>query len=161
MKAKEIVKKAFFVEIIRGLSITLKYFFKRKITTQYPEKRKQIAERYRGLIQLQRYADGSERCVACGLCAAVCPSQCIEVVPTEDESGRRYAKIWKLELARCVFCGFCAEACPYYAIKLSEKFELAEYQRERMVYLKERLLSSKGFGSPPPDLFKPIEEKVQ
>ncbi|HDH96836.1 MAG TPA: NADH-quinone oxidoreductase subunit NuoI [Proteobacteria bacterium] len=157
MKVKEIVKLVFLVEIFRGLSVTIKHFFKKPITTQYPERRRTFSPRYRGLHELQRYADGSERCVACGLCAAVCPSQCIEVVPAEDENGRRYAKVWKVNIARCIFCGFCVEACPYYAIKLTDRHELDEYQKERLVYSKERLLASKGFGSPPPNLVKPLK----
>ena len=143
------VRAVLFLDILKGMALTLRYFFAPKITFQYPEQRKPIPERYRGLHEMLRYADGSERCVACGLCAAVCPSSCIYVEPAENEAGQRYAKTYEVDICRCIFCGFCIEVCPYDAIRLTGQFELADTQRGCCVYAKERLLAATGTGERP------------
>lgn len=84
--------------------------------------------------------DGGERCVACYLCAIVCPVDCIALQATEDETGRRYPEFFRINFSRCIFCGFCEEACPTYAIQLTPDFEMCEYDRQKLVYEKEHLL---------------------
>ena len=143
------LRAVFFVDILKGLALTLKYFVGKPITQRYPEERPVLPERYRGLHQLRRYQDGSERCVACGLCAAVCPSECIYIEPAENELGQRYPKVWDLELLRCIFCGFCQEVCPFDAVVLTGRFELADYERARCFYTKDRLLAETGTGERP------------
>jgi NADH-quinone oxidoreductase subunit I len=117
-----------------------KKLFDPKVTVQYPEQRKVLAPRWRGRIVLTRDPDGGERCVACYLCAVVCPVDCIALQATEDESGRRYPATFRINFSRCIFCGMCEEACPTYAIQLTPDFEMGEYDRHNLVYEKEHLL---------------------
>jgi NADH-quinone oxidoreductase subunit I len=114
--------------------------FRRRVTIQYPDEKKRLAPRWRGRIILSRDPDGGERCVACYLCAVVCPVDCIALQATEGEDGRRYPEFFRINFSRCIFCGFCEEACPTYAIQLTPDFEMSEYLRKNLVYEKEDLL---------------------
>jgi NADH-quinone oxidoreductase subunit I len=114
--------------------------FRKRITVQYPDVQPELPARYRGRIILSRDPDGAERCVACYLCSAACPVDCISLQATEDETGRRYPEYFRINFSRCIFCGLCEEACPTYAIQLTPNFEMSEYQRQEMVYEKEDLL---------------------
>jgi len=118
------------------------HMFRRRVTVQYPEEKPPIPPRWRGRIILSRDPDGAERCVACYLCSAVCPVACIALQATEDDTGRRYPKFFRINFSRCIFCGMCEEACPTYAIQLTPDFEMSEYRRESLVYEKEHLLIS-------------------
>ncbi len=91
---------------------------------------------------MTRYADGSERCVCCGLCAAACPVDCIYMEPAETENGIRYAKVYEINELRCIFCGMCEEACPEEAIFLGHEFEFSNYNRDSFLYTKEMLLAN-------------------
>ena len=109
-------------------------------TVQYPEEMPYLAPRYRGRIVLTRDPDGNERCVACNLCASVCPPDCIALQKAEGEDGRWYPEFFRINFSRCMMCGLCEEACPTYAIQLTPEFEMAEYHRENLIYEKEHLL---------------------
>ena len=87
-----------------------------------------------------RDENGKEKCVACSLCAAVCPAQCITVEADENEENEKFARLYQIDIARCIFCGYCVEACPVGALLLTGDYELAEYTRAGMIYTKERLL---------------------
>jgi NADH-quinone oxidoreductase subunit I len=108
--------------------------FRKRVTVLYPEETRKIPPRWRGRIILTRDPDGKERCVACYLCAAACPVDCISLQATEDAYGRRYPKFFRINFSRCIFCGFCEEACPTYAIQLTPDFEMSEYDRNNLVY---------------------------
>jgi NADH-quinone oxidoreductase subunit I len=114
--------------------------FRKRVTIQYPDEKKKLAPRWRGRIILSKDPDGGERCVACYLCAVVCPVDCIALQATEAEDGRRYPEFFRINFSRCIFCGFCEEACPTYAIQLTPDFEMSEYIRNNLVYEKEDLL---------------------
>ena len=117
------------------------HMFSPRATIQYPDVKKKLAPRWRGRIILSKDPDGGERCVACYLCAAVCPVDCIALQATESpEDGRRYPEFFRINFSRCIFCGFCEEACPTYAIQLTPDFEMSEYLRKNLVYEKEDLL---------------------
>jgi NADH-quinone oxidoreductase subunit I len=116
--------------------------FRKRVTVLYPEEKPYIPPRWRGRIILSRDPDGSERCVACYLCAVACPVDCISLQATEDAYGRRYPQFFRINFSRCIFCGFCEEACPTYAIQLTPDFEMSEYRRQSLVYEKEDLLIS-------------------
>jgi NADH-quinone oxidoreductase subunit I len=128
------------LSILRSIWDVLLHMFHRRVTVQYPEQKNYLAPRWRGRIILSRDPDGAERCVACYLCAVACPVGCISLQATEDESGRRYPEFFRINFSRCIFCGYCEEACPTYAIQLTPDFEMAEYNRQNMVYEKEDLL---------------------
>jgi NADH-quinone oxidoreductase subunit I len=133
---------------LRSLWLVFLHLFRKRVTVQYPEQRPLIPPRWRGRIILSRDPDGEERCVACYLCAAACPVDCIALQATEDEHGRRYPEWFRINFSRCIFCGFCEEACPTYAIQLTPDFEMSEYDRRKLVYEKEHLLIS-GTGKYP------------
>jgi NADH-quinone oxidoreductase subunit I len=95
-----------------------------------------LPPRYRGRIVLTRDPDGEERCVACNLCAVACPVGCISLQKAETEDGRWYPEFFRINFSRCIFCGMCEEACPTTAIQLTPDFEMAEYNRQDLVYEK-------------------------
>ena len=128
------------ISIIRTMLSVGKHLFSKPDTIQYPEEKPNIPARWRGRIILSRDPDGKERCVACHLCSAVCPVDCIALQADEDENGRRYPAFFRINFSRCIFCGFCEEACPTYAIQLTPDFEMCEYNRQNLVYEKEDLL---------------------
>ena len=130
------------ISILRSIWFTFLHAFHKRVTQGYPEKKPYLPPRYRGRIILSRDPDGKERCVACNLCAAACPVDCISLQAANDRDGRRYAEFFRINFSRCIFCGFCEEACPTYAIQLTPDFEMGEYNRQNMVYEKENLLIS-------------------
>lgn len=126
---------------LRSLWMIFCHLWRRKDTINYPEQMPYIPPRYRGRIVLTRDPDGEERCVACNLCAVACPVGCISLQKTErPEDGRWYPEWFRINFSRCIFCGLCEEACPTTAIQLTPDFEMAEYNRQNMVYEKEHLL---------------------
>ena len=124
----------------KGLLITLKHLFKKPVTLDYPRKKKPMAARYRGKHYLERYDDGTERCVCCGLCAAACPADAIYMEPEETDTGERKAKVYEINLLRCIFCGFCEEACPEEAIFLGQEYEFSDESRHSFIWTKEDML---------------------
>ena len=106
-------------------------------------------ERYRGVHVLQRDENGLEKCVACFLCAANCPANCIYIEAAENTAenrvsgAERYAKVYNIDYNRCIFCGYCVEACPTDAITHGHGFELATLNASTLVYRKEQLLAAK------------------
>ncbi len=136
------------LEAIKALAIgyatTFKHLFRKPITEEYPEYKRQLPERTRARIILTRDPDGGERCVACYLCSAVCPVSCISMQSAEREDGRRYAAWFRINFARCIYCGLCEEACPTAAIQLTPMFEICERKILSLVYEKEDLLVDHG-----------------
>ncbi len=130
------------ISLLKTIWTVLVTMFRKRATIRYPEERPSIPPRWRGRIILSRDPDGKERCVACYLCAAACPVACISLQATEDETGRRYPKFFRINFSRCIFCGYCEEACPTYAIQLTPDFEMGEFDRKNLVYEKEHLLIS-------------------
>ncbi|MGD8535424.1 MAG: NADH-quinone oxidoreductase subunit I [Candidatus Aminicenantes bacterium] len=150
----------YFIEIIRGILITSRHFFvnmffhilkvfgiktkkKGAVTIQYPEQKKEIASRHRSLHRLVPKENGQPRCVACMLCATVCPSECIYIEAAEDPKleMQKYPSKFIIDIGRCCFCGFCVEACPEDAIRMDTgNIELAGYTRDDLVYDLDKLL---------------------
>jgi len=128
--------------IFNTILMILRHTFRRPVTVQYPDEKIPLPPRFRGRIVLSRDPDGAERCVACYLCAAACPVDCIVLQAAEDQDGRRYPAFFRINFSRCILCGFCEEACPTAAIQLTPDFEYGEYDRQNLVYEKEDLLIS-------------------
>lgn len=136
------LQRIYILEIVKGLALTLKQVFRPKFTRQYPEERWNPPAAFRGRPVLVE-EDGVERCVACGLCARVCPALAIEVQASETELPKeRYPVRFEINMLRCIFCGFCEEACPEEAIIMSDEYELVFRNTEDAIYGKEKLLMS-------------------
>ncbi len=141
--------------IIQGMAVTLSYIPKQKWTVQYPEEPVTLQPRYRGQHLLHVDEFGREKCVACFLCAAACPSDCIYIVakddprPPEQRIGvdERYAEVYNIDYGRCIFCGYCVEACPKDAITHGYNFELSVYNRADLLKTKGDLLITKQLQS--------------
>jgi NADH-quinone oxidoreductase subunit I len=134
--------------LVQGYAMTLRQLFRRPLTIQYPEQRRTLPARSRARIVLTRDPQGEERCVACYLCSAACPVDCISMQSEERADGRRRAAWFRINFARCIFCGFCEEACPTLAIQLSSDFEMASNDWLSLVAEKEDLLVDHGGKHP-------------
>lgn len=130
------------VEIARGMWITLKYFFRPKVTLNYPYEKGPISPRFRGEHALRRYSNGEERCIACKLCEAICPAQAITIEAEEREDGSRRTTRYDIDMTKCIYCGMCQEACPVDAIVEGPNFEFSTFTREELFYTKEKLLAN-------------------
>lgn len=141
-RIKEFLKTIFFVEVIKGLALTFRYMLSPAVTRQYPKEKRPAKPGFRGLHAFVVEPDtGKERCIACGLCAAICPSKCIYIY-TKEEEGRKVPERYEIEILRCVYCAFCVEACPVGAIALTEHYEYSDYSREPLYMTKERLIDN-------------------
>lgn len=130
-------------DLITGMYATLKYFFKRKVTIQYPFQKGPLSSRFRGEHALRRYESGEERCIACKLCEAICPAQAITIdaAPRSDDGTRRTIR-YDIDMTKCIYCGFCQEACPVDAIVEGPNFEFATYTHQELIYTKQKLLDN-------------------
>ena len=139
-KIKHFLKSFLFWELFKGLGVTGRYLFARKITVQYPEEKTPMSPRFRGLHALRRYANGEERCIACKLCEAVCPALAITIDSEEREDGTRRTTRYDIDLFKCIYCGFCEEACPVDSIVETHIFEYHFEERGAQIMTKEMLL---------------------
>ncbi len=105
-------KSLLLLELLGGLSVTLRHFFQPKFTVRYPEEKTPKSNRFRGLHALRRYPNGEERCIACKLCEAVCPALAITIDSEQREDGTRRTTRYDIDLFKCIYCGFCEESCP-------------------------------------------------
>ncbi len=144
--------------IAKGLGVTLKEMMSPTVTENYPDEPPKFEERYRGVHELQRDENGLEKCVACFLCAAACPAQCIYIEAAENtevqrfSGGERFARVYNIDYNRCIFCGYCVEACPTDAITHGHGFEVASYNTSTLVKRKEDMLAplpQGGIKAPP------------
>jgi NADH-quinone oxidoreductase subunit I len=140
-RAAHIVKSLFLQELIKGLSVTGRHLFKKKITVQYPDEKTPMSFRFRGLHAQRRYPNGEERCIACKLCEAVCPALAITIDSDVRDDGSRRTTRYDIDLSKCIFCGFCEEACPVDAIVETRIFEYHGENRDDLYYTKDKLLA--------------------
>jgi NADH-quinone oxidoreductase subunit I len=129
-------------ELLKGMRLTGRYMFDRKITVQYPEEKTPQSPRFRGLHALRRYPNGEERCIACKLCEAVCPALAITIESEPRADGTRRTTKYEIDLVKCIFCGFCEESCPVDSIVETRHFEYHGEKRSDLLMTKEKLLAN-------------------
>ncbi len=129
------------VELVKGMALTGRYLFARKVTIQFPEEKTPQSPRFRGLHAQRRYPNGEERCIACKLCEAVCPALAITIESEQRADGTRRTTRYDIDLTKCIFCGFCEEACPVDAIVETRILEYHGEKRGDLYYTKDMLLA--------------------
>ena len=139
--ARDIVKSLLLAELLKGMMLTGRHMFSRKITVQFPEEKTPMSPRFRGLHAQRRYPNGEERCIACKLCEAVCPALAITIESEVRADGTRRTSRYDIDLTKCIFCGFCEEACPVDAIVETHVLEYHGEKKGDLYYTKELLLA--------------------
>ena len=142
---------------IKGFGLTFAQMFKKKVTQEYPNDMRPTAPRYHGRHVLNRHPDGLEKCVGCELCAWACPADAIYVEGGDNTEearfspGERYGAVYQINYLRCIFCGLCIEACPTRSLTMSNEYELADDDRQRLIYTKDQLMAPllPGMEAPP------------
>ncbi len=145
-----LAERMYLPAIASGMAITLKHFFKKKPTINYPEQKRYLGPIFRGHHILKKDEAGRERCTACGLCAVACPAEAISMVAAERQSGEehlyreeKYAAVYEINMLRCIFCGLCEEACPKQAIYLRhDEFVPVFMSRDEVIYGKNKLVEN-------------------
>src|SRR5213593_3568868 len=144
------LERLYLPAIVGGLKVTLRHFFRKKVTMQYPEEKWVVPEGYRGAPYLVKDQDGNTKCVSCQLCEFVCPPKAIRIIPhgpagaPEAGNVEKAPKEFEINMLRCIFCGYCQEVCPEEAIFLMKDYSLTGASREELIYNKEKLLALGG-----------------
>ena len=154
-------------QAVRGFGVTFLTMFKKVVTEQYPEQKVPPKPRFHGRHQLNRWADGLEKCVGCELCAWACPADAIlvEGADNSDEErfspGERYGRVYQINYLRCILCGLCIEACPTRALTMTNEYELADDSRAKLIYEKQDLLAPllPGMVAPPHAMYPGTTER--
>jgi NADH-quinone oxidoreductase subunit I len=145
------LERLYLPAILGGLKVTVRHFFRKKITMQYPEEKWVVPEGYRGAPYLVRDQEGNTKCVSCQLCEFVCPPKAIKIIPpgpdgppADRPNAEKMPREFEINMLRCIFCGYCQEVCPEEAIFLMQDYSLTGTSREEMIYNKEKLLALGG-----------------
>ncbi len=138
---RNLVKTFAMTELVKGLRLTLRNLFVKKVTINYPEEKTPQSPRFRGLHALRRYPNGQERCIACKLCEAVCPALAITIESDVGDDGTRRTTRYDIDLFKCIYCGFCEESCPVDAIVETRIFEYHMEKRGQNIMTKDKLLA--------------------
>ena len=146
-KKMTFMERIYIPAILKGMSITISHFFRKKTTISYPEQKREFSKVYRGQHVLKRDDEGRERCTACGLCAVACPAEAITMKAAERKPGEenlyreeKYAAVYEINMLRCIYCGDCEDACPKEAIFLTDRIVASQYKRKPFVYGKDILV---------------------
>jgi len=141
-RVKQVIRGAFLLEFVSAFVLAMKYFFRPKVTINYPFEKGPLSPRFRGEHALRRYPSGEERCIACKLCEAICPAQAIMIEAEPRPDGSRRTTRYDIDMVKCIYCGLCQEACPVDAIVEGPNYEFATETREELYYDKEKLLAN-------------------
>jgi len=141
VRTRDFVRAFMLVELVKGMALTGRHLFRRKITVQYPEEKTPLSPRFRGLHALRRYPNGEERCIACKLCEAVCPALAITIESAQRADGTRRTTRYDIDLTKCIFCGLCEESCPVDSIVETHILEYHGEKRGDLYFTKEMLLA--------------------
>ena len=138
---KDFLGSFLLIELLKGMALTGRYAFRKKVTLQYPEEKTPLSPRFRGLHALRRYENGEERCIACKLCEAVCPALAITIESEMRDDGSRRTTRYDIDLNKCIYCGFCEESCPVDSIVETQIFEYHGESRADLYFTKDMLLA--------------------
>ena len=140
-RIQEFLRTFLLFELVKGLALTGRHLFRRKITIQFPEEKTPLSPRFRGLHALRRYPNGEERCIACKLCEAVCPALAITIESEQRSDGTRRTTRYDIDLTKCIFCGLCEESCPVDSIVETSILEYHGEKRGDLYFTKDMLLA--------------------
>jgi NADH-quinone oxidoreductase subunit I len=140
-RLKQTIKSFALWDLLSGMRVTGRYFWKKKFTIQYPEEKTPTSPRFRGIHALRRYPNGEERCIACKLCEAVCPALAITIESEPRADGSRRTTAYEIDMFKCIYCGFCEEACPVDSIVLTDMSDFHITKRGDNIMTKEMLLA--------------------
>jgi NADH-quinone oxidoreductase subunit I len=137
-----------------AFGVTLRHLFGNLLkgdspTISYPEERRPYSDRFRGTHVLTVRDDGSLKCVACYMCATVCPAECIYIEAGEHPNPEieKFPKRFDIDMLRCIYCGFCVDACPEEAIVMSREHHQVAGDRSETVYSIEKLMQRPGIDA--------------
>ena len=149
-KPLTLMERTYLPQLASGLKTTLRHFFRKPETLEYPEQRPSIPVGYRGAPTLVKDPHGREKCVSCQLCEFVCPPKAIRITPgaVPEGQGREHVEkapqAFDIDMLRCIYCGLCEEVCPEEAIFLQNQYSMTGYSRKEMVNGKDRLYENGG-----------------
>lgn len=133
-------KTFIYTDLIKGLAVTMKHFFKRNVVVQYPKQKLTPFPRFRGRLTLLKDEEGEDKCICCMMCVKACPTDVISITPGKKEGRKqRYPETYDFDMDRCIFCGLCVESCNFDAIELNDEYELAMYSRDAFKFDKEKM----------------------
>ncbi|MBT07557.1 MAG: NADH-quinone oxidoreductase subunit NuoI [Rhodospirillaceae bacterium] len=153
------IRWIFLIEIVKGLLLTLRYVFRKKVTLNYPHEKGRLSPRFRGEHALRRYPNGEERCIGCKLCEAICPAQAITIEVQPRDDGSRKTTRYDIDMVKCIYCGFCQESCPVDAIVQGPNYEFSTETREELYFTKQKLLENGDRWEP--QIAKNLENEEQ
>lgn len=140
---KQLINKALFTEILKGMALTFKMMLSKPVTIQYPDEKRRIFPGFRGKHAFVRDPKtGRQKCIMCMKCVNICPSQCISLGKGRDENNKPFLEHYNIDALRCIYCGYCVEVCPVCALVLTEEYEYGSYVKSDIFFDKHKMLQN-------------------